>query len=306
MSETAQQRLSRLLSLVPWLLTHEGSTISETAQHFGVTPEQLVKDLNLLIVSGRPGYLHGDLLDIQFWDEGGHITVLDPQTLDHPVALNTEEVAALLVALQALAQIPGSHDREALISTAAKLSRALDQVPAIALQVNAGSDDVIARAAAHHQVVRIEYQSDLEAKPTSREIEPLRILLVAGKAYVEAWCRSAEAIRTFRLDRIVAAELTGEQFLRDDQRTSAGFLSSARTVTLEVRQRAGWILDLLNAEEISRTEETILVSLSVADDEWLMRLILMLGPELVEAPHEALQDARRLAAELMRSMGQSR
>ena len=52
---TSAERLSRMLSLVPWLIAHDGITIDEAARHFGVTPEQLEKDLWLLIVCGLPG-----------------------------------------------------------------------------------------------------------------------------------------------------------------------------------------------------------------------------------------------------------
>lgn len=55
MSDTAATRLSRLLALVPWLLANDGVTLAHAAEHFGVSAEQLEKDLFLLIVSGFPG-----------------------------------------------------------------------------------------------------------------------------------------------------------------------------------------------------------------------------------------------------------
>ena len=112
--DTAATRLSRLLALVPWLSAHEGVTIDEAAAHFDVTPDQLQNDLWLLICTGRPGHQHGDLVDIQFWDEDGRITVVDAQTLDRPLRLSPDEAASLLVALRVLAQVPGPHDRAAL------------------------------------------------------------------------------------------------------------------------------------------------------------------------------------------------
>jgi len=88
--DTAATRLSRLLALVPWLSAHDGVTIDEAAAHFDVTPEQLQNDLWLLICTGRPGHMHGDLVDIQFWDEDGRITVVDAQTLDRPLRLSPD------------------------------------------------------------------------------------------------------------------------------------------------------------------------------------------------------------------------
>ena len=107
-------RLSRLLALVPWLMVNDGITITEAATHFGVSPAQLEKDLWLLIVCGLPGHGPDQLVDIQFWDDG-RIHVLDAQTMSAPLRLSGDEAVALLVALRLLAQIPGDHDRAALI-----------------------------------------------------------------------------------------------------------------------------------------------------------------------------------------------
>ena len=40
------------------------------------------------------------------------------------------------------------------------------------------------------------------ANSSERVIDPMRMLIVDGRAYLEAWCRRAEAVRMFRLDRI--------------------------------------------------------------------------------------------------------
>ena len=37
---------------------------------------------------------------------------------------------------------------------------------------------------------------------TERTVDPMRLLLVDGKWYLEAWCRRAEGVRLFRLDRV--------------------------------------------------------------------------------------------------------
>jgi proteasome accessory factor C len=37
---------------------------------------------------------------------------------------------------------------------------------------------------------------------TERDVDPLRLLLVEGRTYLEAWCRRAEGVRLFRLDRV--------------------------------------------------------------------------------------------------------
>jgi len=60
-TESATSRLSRLLTMVPWLLNRQGIEIEEAAREFGVSPEQMEADLELLFVCGTPGHMPDDL-----------------------------------------------------------------------------------------------------------------------------------------------------------------------------------------------------------------------------------------------------
>ncbi len=67
----ATDQLPRLLSLVPYLLTRPGARLSDVAKTFGVSQEQLSRDLELIYMCGLPGYFPGDLIEVD-------ITVLGP------------------------------------------------------------------------------------------------------------------------------------------------------------------------------------------------------------------------------------
>ncbi len=41
-------------------------------------------------------------------------------------------------------------------------------------------------------------------------VDPIRVVLVGDHSYLEAWCRTAEAVRLFRFDRIVDAQVLDE------------------------------------------------------------------------------------------------
>ena len=204
---TSAERLSRLLALVPWLRVNDGITMDAAAAHFGVSVAQLEDDLNLLICCGLPGYTHAELIDIQFWDDG-IIHVLDPQTIGEPMRLSADEATALLIALRMLAQIPGDHDREALVRATLRLQESVGGVDSHVI-VDAGVDPeasaVIAAAIAHGDDLRIEYGGASD-QVTQRMVHPMRTLSYAGRTYLEAYCRSAEAVRTFRVDRLLSVE----------------------------------------------------------------------------------------------------
>ena len=67
--ESATARLSRLLTMVPWLLARQGVDVDVAAAQFGVSREQLESDLALLFVCGTPGHLPDDLIEAQ-WEDG--------------------------------------------------------------------------------------------------------------------------------------------------------------------------------------------------------------------------------------------
>lgn len=302
-ADTAASRLSRLLALVPWLSAHQGVTIDEAAAHFAVTPEQLEKDLWLLVCSGRPGHQHDDLVDIQFWDEDRRITVLDPQTLDRPLRLSPDEAASLLVALRVLAQVPGPHDRAALAGATAKLEAAAGGALAAAdgvtvAVVGTGDPDVaaaVSRGLAEGRRLHLRYVGSLDER-TERDVDPMRVLTLDGRTYLEAWCRRAEAVRTFRLDRIEAAEVLdlAAEVPEDAVPVDLGkgvLRPEGAPVRLALRPEAAWIAEENPVDSVSdlgdgRRE----VVMPVADERWLVRLLLRQGssvtvldrPDLVE------------------------
>jgi len=66
-------------------------------------------------------------------------------------------------------------------------------------------DAIVAR-----QVLRIWY-ADKDGAVTEREVEPVLFMTADGPHwYLIAWCRLREAIRAFRVDRVLRAETTGE------------------------------------------------------------------------------------------------
>ena len=99
-SETATQRLGRLLDMVPWLLRHQGVSIEEAASEFGLTSAQIESDLELLFVCGTPGYTHAELIDAQ-WDDG-HIYLANADDIAAPMRLTRDEAVTLTAGLQAL------------------------------------------------------------------------------------------------------------------------------------------------------------------------------------------------------------
>lgn len=280
MAEPAATRLSRLLSMVPWLEQHPGVRIRDAAEHFGVSAAELERDLWLTICCGLPGHGPDQLIDIQFWDDDGAIHVIDPQTLDRPLRLNPSEAMSLLVGLRLLAQIPGDHDRSALASVTAKLEAAADVTQGAALVVDQDDDDVsavVADALATQRALRLVYAGASRDEVTERVVEPAQMLHHAGRSYLAAWCREAGATRTFRLDRIRAAEVLDEPISsRDDQVSIAP--TSGQPIRLRVSPRSRWVLETWDVSDLREGDDgTREATVMVADLEWLTRIVLGQG-----------------------------
>lgn len=301
MADTSATRLSRLLALVPWLLANGGVSMQEAAAHFQITPEQLEKDLFLLIVSGLPGYGPDQLVDIQFWDDG-RIHVLDPQTLDQPLRLSGEEATALLVALRLLAQVPGDHDRAALQRAASQLEEALGDAAHVEVRVVADRQvlDAVTTALAEHGALRIVYGAATADALTERIVIPRSVRSLDGVTTLEAYCTHARAIRTFRVDRIHRAETVDHPGIPD---SAPSDVSPSVPVTAQVRVDAEWAAELLGMRDSSVREDGWLAgSVDVWDPEWLIRSVLGLGgaAEVLAPPdlRQAVADAadRAIAA----------
>src|SRR5690349_16028247 len=197
-------RLGRLLNLVPYLLARPGIAVSEAAADLGVSDRQLREDLELLWVCGLPGYGPGDLIDMAL--DGDRVTITYDAGIDRPLRLNQDEALALVVALRMLAETPGTGTRDAIERALAKIENAAgdlaDPPVAVRLPANAERLDRIRAAVEGGHALRLTYYTAARGETTDRVVDPVRVLIVAGRAYLEAWCRRAEAPRLFRVDRI--------------------------------------------------------------------------------------------------------
>lgn len=310
-------RLPRLLALVPYLRTHPGVDLSELASVFDVDVRQLKDDLNLLWVCGLPGGGPGDLIDFAF--EGDRVSVIEPQTLDRPLRLTTDEALALRVAARALADVPGLGEREALESALAKLafasSAAVDPaepadlappVVQVAFEPEAEALSTVRGALQEAHQVRLRYLVASRDEVTDRVVDPMRLLSVDGRWYLEGWCHLAEGVRLFRLDRMVEATigaaaqpLPSEAVPRDLAEGLFRPGDDDLTVVLELEPAARWVADYYPVE--TATELTgpprLRVELRTPDASWVVRLALRLGGQgRVIAPPQVVEAVRTAAS----------
>src|ERR1700759_510676 len=209
-------RLVRLLNMVPYFQANPRVTRAQAAADLGVSVKQLGDDLDQLWMCGLPGYSPGDLIDFAF--EGDTIEVTFSAGMDTPLQLTSPEATGLLVALRALADIPGVVDPEAARSAIAKIETAAgavghgNEVTAVdeTAPAERGAAATVRAAVRDNKALSIDYYAASHDTLATRLVDPIRIVLVGDQSYLEAWSREAEGVRLFRFDRIVEAAALDE------------------------------------------------------------------------------------------------
>lgn len=327
-------RLARLLNLVPYLLARPGISVADAAADLGVTDRQLREDLELLWVCGLPGYGPGDLIDMAF--DGDRVSITYDAGIDRPLRLTQEEALALVVALRMLVGVPGVSGRDAVERALAKIETAAGDAAA-GLPVAAASPAAdherlvhLQAAVARRRALRMRYYTATRDEVTERVVDPMRVLVVEGRGYLEAWCRRAEGVRLFRVDRVDSVtelaepaappphaqytDVTEGLFPASSTSPAMGSPASGLAtvdpepggealplVTLRIGRWARWITEYYPCESVlTQPSDQWLVSLRVFDLAWARRLVLRLGPDVgVVAPPELAEAVRAEAREAL-------
>lgn len=310
--EGVAERLPRLLALVPYLLARPGVPIEEVAADFSVTVRQLRRDLELLWMCGLPGYGPGDLIDLSF--EGDTVTVTFDAGMRRPLRLSGAEATALVVALRALAETPGVVDAGSVRRALAKIEAAAGQPDGVVVGLARGEEAALTavRAALEgRRALHLRYYTPSRDTVSERAVDPMRLLLVEGRSYLEAWCRAAEEVRLFRLDRIEHVAVLDEPAVPPPHArpadVSAGLFRAQpdqRVAVLTLAPDARWVAEYYPVDELVEDEGgAATVRIRYAETGWMVRLVLGLGADVVvrEPAELAAAVARRAHAAVLRS-----
>src|SRR5215211_5039670 len=206
-----------MLAIVPYLVQHPGSELSEVAAAFGVSAPQLRRDLDLLFMSGLPPYGPGDLIDVDV-DEDDRIWISMADHFSRPLKLTRSEALAIFLRGTELLATPGVPDAPALGKALEKLRASLGAETLGEaegrIEIAGGGRapehlELLRQAAADHERLSIEYFAISTGVWSRREIEPEEVFADMGQWYVAAWDVDADAERLFRADRVRSARRTG-------------------------------------------------------------------------------------------------
>jgi proteasome accessory factor C len=303
---SADERLRRILAVVPWVAAADGPPVTEVCERFGYDSEaELREDLNLLFLCGVPPYTPDALIEVDVAD--GRVWIRYADWWSRPLRLTAAEALSLVAGSTALLGSGAGDVEGPLARGLAKLASALgisEEVVDVTLPATDREPLRILQAAAvdHHQV-EIDYYTYSRDQQTTRTIDPYLVYGAEGSWYVAAYCHQAGADRLFRVDRVVAAR-------RLDATFSAPPAAPARPVfdpdaadtliVLELEPPAAWVAAQYPTEsvvDLGGGRQS--VALRVSGEAWLSRLLLRLGPDARVAegdPRPAAAAAGRVLA----------
>lgn len=304
---SAGERLRRLLVILPWLMERGEVPVADAAAHFGLSEAELTKDLEMAAMCGLPPFVD-ELIDV-FIDDG-MIFVGVPRLFTRPLGLNSVEAFELLAAARVAMQLQGADVDGPLGRGLRKLATALGEDDTGVLSVELMRPEhltVFTDAVDATERLRIQYVSASSDEPTERTIVPRRVYSDRGAWYVLADDDKSGEFRTFRVDRIVEVEATGEHvegideaLLPDTEHWFADGSIPRAKIRFDARQRG--VIDRYPVDELSEPDADGFMTavVPVVNEHWLATTLLRLGADAeVLEPDEWVELRSRAAAELL-------
>lgn len=321
--------VARLLALVQWVKTHPGQSFDSLASHFGVSSQQIRKDIDSLSLAGAD-HVPCQGLDFDFADlREGKVTLSNAGGLANQLyldELDREVLAFALAALEAgpwqsyarqlnqLLQLspntPGAAELETAASAETKnlagpMNTALSQVFATVLE-----------ALMSGRSLKLSYV-DAAGVSSQRNVDPWWLVSDGARLTLVGYCHGARAKRRFRLERISALSLGGQvrkaapsPNTSADKRRRARSQSwgrTAQTATLRIRPSGIWLTQVAKAKQVIYNQDgTITVEIIGRSQAWLESVVLRASSELIAVePATLLEKVSVRAAKARANYAQS-
>lgn len=318
-----QERMSRLLFIVPYVASRDGVPLVELAEKLGVKPAQIEADLDLLAMVGQPPLTPDHLIDLYVEDDIVYVDL--DQSLTRPPQLTHEEARALVLGATLVGKQGGLG--EALERVLEKITLALnpvdrDMVRSLRKRVGIAQDGddtaglvrVIEDAIDGHEELNVDYYSASSDQKKTYRLQPLARITHSGAEYLVALDAGADLHeKLFRLDRMGTVAKSGASFVPPKDfdlekfRKRQLYLGKGDTVATVrfAAAAAPLVVDRFPQKDVTREDDGALtVKLSTSSAAWLLRWVLPLGVNAeVVGPREARDTLAKLCNDACKAYG---
>jgi len=305
---SADDRLRRLLALVPWVAARGGAPVAEVCARFGCTEDELQSDLELLFVCGVHPFTPDAL--VEAWLDDGQVHISYADWFRRPLRLTPAQGLVLVATARALLSVPGTDPAGPLARALDKVAVAVGAEPGEGVEVGLGEADrgVLAElqaASAGGRQVELDYYSFGSDRFATRLVDPWLVFSSGGAWYLRGLDHLAGETRQFRVDRIQAARATDQPFDRPaDPGPTEAYTRRAGdpVVVLDLDPAAAWVATHHPVDKVEPLGDgRMRVHLPVSEPGWLARLLVRLGPlaSVADGPDELTGLGRSTADRLL-------
>lgn len=199
---------SRLFQIIYYLLRKGRVTAPELAAEFEVSVRTIYRDIDALSASGIPVYSSRG--------RGGGIALLDGFVFDRTL-ISKEEQHTILSSLQSLSALLPDTEKELL----SKLGGVFRQESSDWIEADmspwgthSGKKEMFRQLRAailQKHPVTFRYRNT-SGQTAMRQVKPVKICYKSNAWYLQAFCLTNQAFRTFKLNRMYGVEIMPEQF----------------------------------------------------------------------------------------------
>lgn len=303
--DSDRDKVADLVDIVGLVNQRGRMSRTELRERLDLSPQKLNGYIDTLTFCGMPErYFAGGQFEVI--DHGEDIEILNAGELDRPIQLTTPEAHALVIGLDLVASVPGLDRAQAEAARRAR-TKIIDALPeaargtADAVQVGLDMgpyEDLVAelhQAAQSRTVLELTYHAAGQDRITQREVEPLRVESQDGQLYLRAWCRQADGLRNFRLDRIAAYRWTELTFSPRDVPLAAGLYmvqGDETTATLRFGHRIRELAASFQPQRIADLPDGSLVAeVRISSPQYVFSAAARHGGELAVLSPPALRSA---------------
>lgn len=279
-----QERLRRLLVILPWLMERGEAPLAEMVERFQLSEKELIADLEQVACCGLPPFID-EFIDLYIDD--GVVYVGIPRFFTRPLRLTAPEGFALLAAGRAALALPGADAEGPLARALAKLAAVLGDDSITLDFAEPATTEALVAAAEGVERLRIDYWSASSGEPSTRTVTPRAVYTDRGRWYLVADDDRSGELRTFRVDRITNLTPTGELGERREVAVPMGdawldvlaAAPDAEVATLELAEAGRWAIERHPVRVVRDDGDVVVVEVVVGSERWLRDLLLQLGSD---------------------------
>lgn len=304
-------RINRVLLIMSFVSQNQGVPVEDLAAKVSMEPSQLLKELEFILLIGKPPFQPDDYVDIYVEDDRVYIEF--DQMLNRPLRFSRPEAVALLMSLQLL---DPQVDPEGVNSLKKKIQEAIgtSEDPLSRLQERIAFEpwgspvsrhfSLLREAIEKNRKVEIDYYSLTQNRTERRNVRPHFLTKSLGYWYLTGYCELRQDMRTFKFERILSVQPLQEGFAPpqdlESQRHKNDFLKLMGRNRVEIHFApavAAWIEERWGSATRKADDGGVILTLFSETLEFPSRLVLEHAPHARPLnPSELVEKVRRDAA----------